>query len=317
MNTTPPAIDIRELTHRYGRRVALDGLTLQIEPGEMFAILGPNGCGKTTLFRLLSTSMRLQSGSVAVLGKTLPQQSDQVRRRIGVVFQSPSLDRKLTVGENLRFQAALYGIRGSALVRRQQELLDHLGLADRVREPAEKLSGGLRRRVELAKGMLHRPSLLLLDEPSTGLDPGARTDLWRYLKRLRDEHRVTVVLTTHLLDEAERADRIAIFNQGRLVALDAPEALKASVGGDSITIRGRDAATLCQQLADRFQLAAKVIDGHVRFEHPDGAQILARVMEAFSDRIQSITLGRPSLEDVFIDKTGHRFWSHGEDDAST
>ncbi|TVS17120.1 MAG: ABC transporter ATP-binding protein [Planctomycetaceae bacterium] len=317
MNTTPSAIDIRDLTHRYGLRVALADLTLQIEPGEMFAILGPNGCGKTTLFRLLSTLMRLQSGSVYVLGKQLPQQSDEVRRRIGVVFQSPSLDRKLTVGENLRFQAALYGIRGRALVQRQQELLDHLGLADRIHERTEHLSGGLRRRVELAKGMLHRPSLLLLDEPSTGLDPGARTDLWRYLEWLRDEHQVTVVLTTHLLDEAERADRIAIFSQGRLVALDHPEALKASIGGDSITIRGQDPATLRQAIADRFQVTAKVIDGHVRFEHPDGAQILARVMEAFSDRIQSITLGRPSLEDVFIDKTGHRFWSHGEDDAAT
>lgn len=317
MNTTPPAIDIRDLTHRYGRRVALADLTLQIEPGEMFAILGPNGCGKTTLFRVLSTLMRLQSGSVHVLGLELPQQADQIRRRIGVVFQSPSLDQKLTVAENLRFQAALYGIRGSALVQRQQELLDHLGLADRVHERAEHLSGGLRRRVELAKGMLHRPSLLLLDEPSTGLDPGARTDLWQYLQWLRDQHQVTVVLTTHLLDEAERADRIAIFSQGRLVALDRPEALKASVGGDSITIRGQDAGTLCQAIADRFQLAAKVVDGHVRFEHPEGAQILARVMEAFSDQIQSITLGRPSLEDVFIDKTGHRFWSHGEDDAAT
>jgi ABC-2 type transport system ATP-binding protein len=313
MNTTPPAIDVEELSHRYASRVALDRLTLRIEPGEMFAILGPNGGGKTTLFRVLSTLFPVQLGTARVMGLELPQESAAVRRRIGVVFQSPSLDRKLTVGENLRFQAALYGIRGDMLAQRQQELLDRLGLTDRIHERTESLSGGLRRRVELAKGMIHRPSLLLLDEPSTGLDPGARSDLWEYLARLRDEHQVTVVLTTHLLDEAERADRIAILNEGRLVALDHPEALKASVGGDSITIRCHDPEPLRQAIEEQFQVAAMVIDGQVRFEHPDGSRILARVMEAFADRIDAITLGKPSLEDVFIDKTGHRFWSRAED----
>jgi ABC-2 type transport system ATP-binding protein len=313
MNTTPAAIDVDELSHRYASRVALDRLTLRIEPGEMFAILGPNGGGKTTLFRVLSTLVPVQSGTARVMGLELPHESAAVRRRIGVVFQSPSLDRKLTVGENLRFQAALYGIRGDVLAQRQQELLDRLGLTDRIHERTESLSGGLRRRVELAKGMIHRPSLLLLDEPSTGLDPGARSDLWEYLARLRDEHQVTVVLTTHLLDEAERADRIAILNEGRLVALDHPEALKASVGGDLITIRCHDPEPLRQAIEEQFQVAAMVIGGQVRFEHPDGSRILARVMEVFADRIDAITLGKPSLEDVFIDKTGHRFWSRAED----
>ncbi|MCH5377216.1 MAG: ATP-binding cassette domain-containing protein, partial [Planctomycetes bacterium] len=237
MNANQDAIDVAELTYRYGNRIALDGLALQVRRGEIFALLGPNGGGKTTLFRVLSTLVAVQSGRVHVLGLELPQQAASVRRRIGVVFQAPSLDRKLTVSENIRFQAALYGIRGRVLAERQQELLDQLGIADRMRERTESLSGGLRRRVELAKGMIHRPELLLLDEPSTGLDPGARSDLWEYLQRLRDQHHVTIVLTTHLLDEAERADRIAILNHGSVVALDTPEALKASVGGDSITIR--------------------------------------------------------------------------------
>jgi ABC-2 type transport system ATP-binding protein len=314
MNTTTPAIEVRDLTHRYASRVALDGLTMQIARGEIFAVLGPNGGGKTTLFRLLSTMTRLQSGSARILGRELPRDSAAIRRRIGVVFQSPSLDRKLTVGENLWFQAALYGIRGDQLRRRQRELLDRLGLTDRVHDRTESLSGGLRRRVELAKGMLHQPELLLLDEPSTGLDPGARSDLWEYLVRLRDEHQVTVVLTTHLLDEAERADRIAILHEGRLVALDHPEALRASVGGDSITIRCQNPESLRQEIEALFQIAAMLIDGRVRFEHPDGPHAVARVMEAFGDRIDAITLGRPSLEDVFIDKTGHRFWSRAEDD---
>ncbi len=317
MSTTQAAIDVAELTHRYGSQTALDGLTLQVRQGEVFALLGPNGGGKTTLFRVLSTLVPVQAGRAQVLGLPLPAQAACVRRRIGVVFQAPSLDRKLTVAENIRFQAALYGIRGAVLAERQRELLDRLGLADRAGQRTESLSGGLRRRVELAKGMIHRPELLLLDEPSMGLDPGARSDLWEYLERLRDEYRVTVVLTTHLLEEAERADRIAILNHGRLVALDSPDALKASVGGDAIMIRCHEPEPLRQLIEDRFGVPAKLIDGQVRFEHPDGPRLLARVMEAFGDRIESITLGRPSLEDVFIDKTGHRFWSDATDDEQS
>jgi ABC-2 type transport system ATP-binding protein len=287
---------------------------MQIGQGQIFAIVGPNGSGKSTLFRLVATLLRIQAGSVRVLDRELPRESAEVRRRIGVVFQSPSLDRQLTVGENLWFQAALYGIRGRLFTDRQQELLERFGVADRIHERVENLSGGLRRRVELAKGMLHSPMLLLLDEPSTGLDPGARSDLWQYLVRLRDQQQVTVVLTTHLLDEADRADGIAILNRGRLVALDHPAALKASIGGDSITIRCQDPEWLCPAITDRFQVAARLIEGQVRFEHADGPKVLARVMEAFGDRIDSVQLGRPSLEDVFIDKTGHHFRSVVGDD---
>src|SRR6185312_11688278 len=243
------------------------------------------------------------------------RQTAAVRERIGVVFQAPSLDKKLTVAENLRHQGHLYGMSGGALRSRQEEMLARLGLADRRRELVETLSGGMRRRVELAKGMLHSPQLLLLDEPSTGLDPGARSDLWDYLRQVRERDGVTVVLTTHLLEEAEKADRLAILNAGSLVALDTPEALRASVGGDSLTIETDEPEPLAAAIHARFEYAAAVVDGSVRLERPDAPQLVARLLEAFPGRIHSITLGKPTLEDVFIARTGHRFWREREEAA--
>ncbi|HRX78962.1 MAG TPA: ATP-binding cassette domain-containing protein, partial [Pirellulaceae bacterium] len=198
---------------------------------------------------------------------------------------------------------------------RQQAMMEQLGIADRANELTETLSGGLRRRVELAKGMIHRPRLLLLDEPSTGLDPGARADLWRYLQRLRDDAGVTIVLTTHLLDEAERADRIAILDQGSIVALDKPDLLRASIGGDSITIETDDANTLAKAIHERFNINTSVVSGRVRFEQADAGTWVAKLVEAFPDRVHAITLAKPTLEDVFIRKTGHRFWQEREDVA--
>jgi ABC-2 type transport system ATP-binding protein len=188
-------------------------------------------------------------------------------------------------------------------------MLARMGLSDRRRDLVETLSGGLRRRVELAQGMLHRPQLLLLDEPSTALDPGARSDLWRYLQEERAEHGVTVVLTTHLLEEAERADRIGIMHRGELAAIDTPVNLQASVGGDAITIRGKEAAALADAIAEKFHIEPMVVEGAVRLELPHGHEWVARLVEAFPDRIDAITLGKPTLEDVFIHATGHQFWS--------
>jgi ABC-2 type transport system ATP-binding protein len=312
---TGSAIQIENLEHRYGARRALAGISLQIETGEIFVFLGPNGGGKTTLFRLLSTLIPVQEGDVRILGFDLRRQTQAIRERIGVVFQAPSLDKKLTVVENLMHQGHLYGLSGSALEARQNEMLARLGLADRRRDRVETLSGGLRRRVELAKGMLHRPRLLLLDEPSTGLDPGARSDLWDYLQQVRRDEGVTVVLTTHLLEEAEKADRIAILNEGSLVALDTPEALKATVGGDSITIQTAEPESLAEAISARFACAANVLEGAVRLEQPRGHEWIARLIEAFPGRIDAITLGKPTLEDVFIDRTGHRFWREREEVA--
>ncbi len=306
------AVRVESLSHHYGDRPALRNVNLTIEEGEIFVFLGPNGGGKTTLFRVLSTLVPAQTGRVEVMGGVLPAEARRVRAALGVAFQAPSLDKKLTVSENLRYQAALYGLAGAEARRREAEMLTQLGVSDRANELVETLSGGLRRRVELAKSMIHRPRLLLLDEPSTGLDPGARSDLWQYLHRLRDERNVTIVLTTHLLEEADRADRIAILNQGQLVALDSPEALRASVGGDSITIETDEPAALADDVRGRFAVAASVVDGAVRLELPEGHRWIARLMEAFPTRIAAIRLGKPTLEDVFIEKTGHRFW-RGED----
>ncbi len=311
--TQSAAIETHGVCHRYGDRVALGGLDIAIHTGEIFVFLGPNGGGKTTLFRLLSTLIPLQEGEARILGFDLRRESRAIQRRIGVVFQAPSLDKKLSVAENLTHQGHLYGLSGRTLDVRQNEMLARLGLSDRRRERVETLSGGLRRRVELAKGMLHWPRLLLLDEPSTGLDPGARSDLWDYLEHIRREEGVTVVLTTHLLEEAEKADRIAILNEGQLVALDSPEALKATVGGDSITIQSSDPEALAAGIRERFGCPASVVGGATRLEQPGGHEWIARLVEAFPGRIESIMLGRPTLEDVFIDRTGHRFWREKEE----
>ncbi len=303
------AIDIAHLSHRYGEHEAIRDLSVRIESGENFAILGPNGSGKTTLFRVLSTLIPIQQGEVHILGFNVRRQAAEVRRQLGVVFQSPSVDKKLTVTENLVHFGRLYGLGGRDLKMRTDEMLTRLGLAERKGDLVEKLSGGMRRRVELAKGMLHGPQLLLLDEPSTGLDPGARSDLWQYFAQIRAEQGVTVVLTTHLLEEAERADRIAIMHRGQVAALDAPATLRAAVGGDAITIRTSDPAKLAADLEQRFNVRPMVVDGSVRLELPEGHQWVTRLVDAFPDRVESITLGKPTLEDVFIHATGHRFWS--------
>ena len=286
---------------------ALDAVSFEINAGEIFGILGPNGGGKTTLFRLLSTLIPLQTGDVTLLGYDLRRDAFEIRRRIGVVFQAPSLDKKLTVAENIRYQAALYGLTGRELAGREAAALEQFGLADRAGELCERLSGGLRRRVELAKGLIHDPQLLLLDEPSTGLDPGARLDLWRCLEQVRRERGTTVVLTTHILEEAAKADRLAILHEGRLVALDTPAALQAVIGGDSITIRTADPGRLSGLIRERFNLVAVETDGGVRLEVECGHQWIARLVEAFPREIDEISLGKPTLEDVFIAKTGKRF----------
>jgi len=314
----PPsaAIEISQVAHCYGERQALDDVSLEVAASELFAFLGPNGGGKTTLFRLLSTLIPLQAGSIRTLGFDVAAQPHEVRRRIGVVFQAPSLDRKLTVAENLRHQGHLYGLSGKILAARVEEMLGRMRLEDRAGEVVERLSGGLRRRVELAKGMLHRPRILLLDEPSTGLDPGARSDLWAYLEQIRAEQGVTVALTTHLLDEADRADRLAILSAGSLVALDTPSALRATIGGETLSIETSDPGSLAAAIGSRFGLEANVVDETVRVEHPDAPRLVAQLMEAFGPEIQAVTVGRPTLEDVFIARTGHRFWQTPREEVS-
>lgn len=291
--SNPALVAVEALTHRYGQRVALDGVSFEVRRGEIFGLLGPNGGGKTTLFRILTTLIPPTEGRVRSVE----------RGRFGVVFQSPSLDKKLTVAENLRHHGHIYGLRGATLRQRMDELLARFGLADRRNELIEKLSGGLRRRVELAKGLLHRPELLLLDEPSTGLDPLARRELGDYLAELRARDGVTVLLTTHIMDEAERCDRLALLDRGKLVALDRPAALKEQVGGDVVSVTP---AKLHEVIERRFDVKATVVDDTVRIERPRGHEFIPQLVEAFPGEIESVSVGKPTLEDVFIHLTGHR-----------
>jgi len=310
--TTPPIVQVEELLHDYGSRRALTGVDFFVRPGEIFGLLGPNGGGKTTLFRILSTLLRPTAGRASILGFDVAQRPREVRAGIGVVFQSPALDRKLTVRENLETQGRLYGLAGRGLRQAADTMLSRLGLLDRASERAETLSGGLMRRVEIAKGLLHRPRLLLLDEPSTGLDPGARTDLWEQLRELRDREGVTVLLTTHLMEEAERCDRLAILSRGSLVACGAPRALKAEIGGDVLAITGADPERLRGEIERRFAAPAGLVDGVIRIERPRAHELVPAIVEAFPGQIESMTLGHPTLLDVFIRKTGHRFWGESK-----
>lgn len=307
------AISVRGLSHWYGKRPALEKLDFDVTGGEVFGLLGPNGGGKTTLFRILATLLPVQQGKIDLLGIDVAHEPARIRAAIGVTFQSPSLDRKLTVRENLWTQGYLYGLSGARLRARIETLLERLGLFDRAGDRVESLSGGLARRVEIAKGLLHDPRVLLLDEPSTGLDPGARLDLWRYLHQLRQEAGVTVLVTTHLMEEAERCDRLGILDVGRLAALGTPAELRSSIGGDCVTIQSASPVDLARRIAERFAVRARVVGGQVRVEAERGHDFISRLVEAFGEEISSVTLGKPTLEDVFVERTGHRFWEESED----
>jgi ABC-2 type transport system ATP-binding protein len=302
-----PAIEVADLSFSYGDRQALSAVEFTIAHGEIFGFLGPNGGGKSTLFRLLSTLVPIQSGDARILGCDLRGATQALRRKIGVVFQSPSLDGKLTVAENLAIHGNLYGMRGARLKERTHAMLARLDVSDRARDLAETLSGGLRRRVELAKALLHEPELLLLDEPSTGLDPAARREFFNLLSRLRESDGVTIVLTTHYMEEAERCDRIGVLDRGRLVAIAPPGELKQRVGGDVMVISAAAPEALAQKIAQRLQVRAALVDGTLRIERPRGHELVARLVDEFGGEIESITFGRPTLEDVFVHLTGHRF----------
>jgi len=310
------AIHVERLRHTYGDRVALNDITFSVRRGEIFGLLGPNGGGKTTLFKILSTLLQPTGGSASIFGDRLPGASDAVRRHLGVVFQHPSLDDKLSVAENLWCHGNLYGMRGAALQQRADVVLRRLGLVERAHDRVETLSGGLQRRTELAKALLHQPRLLLLDEPSTGLDPGARRDFTQYLRQLRDQDGVTIVLTTHYMEEAERCDRVAILHQGTLVGVGSPAELKQRVGGDVVVMQAADTAALQRKIRERFGCDPTVVDGTLRVERARGHEFVRDVVEAFPSDVTLVTYGKPTLEDVFIHLTGHRFWAGDADQES-
>ena len=328
------------------RALALDDVSLRVEAGEIFGILGPNGSGKTTLFRILATVLapntqappapgapgapgdahnppseirntKSSSPRLDIFGHSVLASPAAVRQQLGVVFQNPSLDGKLTARENMIHQGHLYGLSGRALDQRVDELLAYFNLADRAKEFVERFSGGMRRRVELAKSLLHQPRLLLLDEPSTGLDPGARRDLWRQLQQLRSSRGQTVALTTHLMEEADGCDRLAIMAAGRLVAVDTPANLKARIGGDIVSLVPRRGDETVENLRAAIEArfgpwdsgaAPKLAGGRIHLEKRNGAAFIAALTDAFPGRFDSITVGQPTLEDVFLHLTGHTMW---------
>jgi ABC-2 type transport system ATP-binding protein len=304
------AISANHLVKSFGERRALDGISLEVRRGELFCLLGPNGGGKSTLFRVLATLLLPDSGTATIAGHDVVTAAAEVRARLGVVFQSPSLDGKLTMLENLRCGGAIYGLRGAELEARITEATKALNLTDRLHDLVETLSGGLQRRAEIAKCLLIRPEVLLLDEPSTGLDPGARLDLWAALEKLRSEHGVTALCTTHLMEEAARADRVGIVSAGKLVALGTPEELTAAIGGDVISLgisKETGADQLATTIAAKTGIPASVVEGEVRIEHAEAYTFAAKLAGEFPKEITSLRIARPTLEDVFIARTGRLF----------
>jgi ABC-2 type transport system ATP-binding protein len=309
-------IELVGLSHNYGDRLALDNLSFAVQPAEIFGLLGPNGSGKTSLFRILSTLMVPTGGVARVGGFDVAKEPNRARQQTGIVFQARSLDLKLTVAENLLHQGRLYGLRGSALKTRSDEVLRRVGLSDRSKDFVETLSGGMQRRVELAKGLIHSPAVLLLDEPSTGLDPGARRDMWQYLRTLRDQEGVSILVTTHLMEEAEHCDRLAILSAGKLMALGSPAQLKSAIGGDVVlleTTSEEKARSLADRMGTRFGVEPTVLGSTVRLERPEGHRLVTEIIEAYPGEVEGISVARPSLEDVFIQRTGHRFWADSSD----
>ena len=285
--------------------MALSDVSFEVEPAEWFALLGPNGGGKTTLFRIVSTLMRATSGSVQVFGIDVAERPHEVRGRLGVVFQAPAVDRRLTVEENLRCHGRLYGLHGSELAARARFALAAVGLADRSGDIVDTLSGGLQRRAELAKAMMTRPELLILDEPTTGLDPAARREVRDHLAELRAQG-MTIMMTTHLMDEATACDRVAIVHRGVIVALGTPAQLVDAVGGDVIAIAARAPEALAPAISKRFGIKVDMVDGRLRIEKRRGHEFVPALVEAFPGEIDAITFGRPTLEDAFIHFTGER-----------
>ncbi|MGN6726576.1 MAG: ABC transporter ATP-binding protein, partial [Tepidisphaeraceae bacterium] len=304
--TNSPALSIRQVAHHYGDRHALNGISFDVARGEIFGLLGPNGSGKSTLFKLLSTLMPLQTGQVTIDGLDLATRAPAIRQAVGVVFQHPALDKQLTVEENLRFHGKLFGLSIRDIKRRTAELLARFNLADRAHELVASLSGGMRRKVELAKAILATPKLLLLDEPSTGLDVAARIELWQLLRELRQAGDLTILLTTHLMDEADRCDHLAIIDQGNLLVVDTPDALKDALGGDVITFVGRDLPQLQSVIQQKLGIVPQLIEDRLRIERPQAHLFVPQLIEAAPGLIDSISVGRPTLDDVFVHRTGRR-----------
>ena len=300
----PAAVEVAGLEKRYGEVEAVRGVDFRVEPGETFGFLGPNGAGKSTTINILCTLARPTKGAARVAGYDVRTERDAVRRSIGLVFQDPTLDLDLTAEQNLRFHGELYGVPRAQLDRRIDDLLGLVGLSERRGSVVETFSGGMKRRLEIARGLLHSPRVLFLDEPTIGLDPQSRASVWEYVRALKDREDITVFLTTHYMDEAENCDHIAIMNAGRIVALDTPEALKAAVGKDRVQITTADDEAAIAALRATFGIEAGMHSGEVTFAVPGGERFVPRLFAELGVPIRSVSVSSPSLDDVFLSHTG-------------
>ena len=300
----PDAVRVRGLVKRFGDIEAVRGIDLDIPSGEVFGFLGPNGAGKSTTISMLCTLLTPTEGSALVAGYDVVRERDQVRRNIGLVFQDTTLDTYMTAERNLRLHAELYGVSRDVVDARIAKVLDMVGLWDRRATKVGQYSGGMKRRLEIARGLLHSPRVLFLDEPTVGLDPQTRASIWSYIGELRKAEDITIFMTTHYMDEAEYCDRIAIIDHGRLIALDTPAELKAKVGDDRVQISTDDDAAAIDALERVFGLKAAMSDGAVTFRVPQGEQFVPRLFAEFPLRIRSVNIARPSLDDVFMSFTG-------------
>ena len=298
------AIEVSDLIKKYGDVEAVRGIGFEVAAGETFGFLGPNGAGKSTTISILCTLVRPTSGQAMVAGHDVVGERDTVRRNIGLVFQDTTLDTYLTAEQNLRFHADLYGVPKAAVAPRMRQVLEMVGLWDRRESLVRTYSGGMQRRLEIARGLLHAPHVLFLDEPTVGLDPQTRSSIWEYINELKQREDITIFLTTHYMDEAEHCDRIAIIDQGQIVAIDTPEALKASVGKDRVQISTADDQAAIAELAERFGIEAAIHEGLVTFSVESGEQFVPQLFARLDVPIRSVSVARPSLDDVFMSYTG-------------
>src|SRR5215218_5976321 len=297
-------IEVQDLRKAFGDVEAVRGVSFSVAAGEVFGFLGPNGAGKTTTINMLCTLAKPSSGSATVAGHDVARERDDVRRHIGLVFQDPTLDGHLTAEQNLRLHAELYGVPSELVAPRMRQVLEMVGLYDRRDGEVKTFSGGMRRRLEIARGLMHSPRVLFLDEPTIGLDPQTRSSIWRYIRELQEAEEITIFMTTHYMDEAEFCDRIAIMDRGELVVLDTPEALKAGVGADRVVLGTADDDAALAALRDGLGIEASVAEGAVTFHVENGGAFVPRLFAELSVAITSVAVSRPTLDDVFMRYTG-------------
>jgi ABC-2 type transport system ATP-binding protein len=311
-----PVIEVEGLRKRFGDFEAVRGVSFDVEAGEVFGFLGPNGAGKTTTINMLCTLAKPTGGSARVAGHDIVRERDDVRRHIGLVFQDTTLDGYLTATQNLQLHAELYGVDSALVPKRMEQMLKMVGLWDRRDTSVMTFSGGMRRRLEIARGLMHSPRVLFLDEPTIGLDPQTRSSIWSYIRTLREREEITIFMTTHYMDEAEYCDRIAIMDQGQIVVLDSPEALKEQVGADRVRIETEDNDATIAALLERFDIEAQVSEGAVSFAVPGGEEFVPRLFSELGLPIRSVSVSRPTLDDVFMSHTGSTIRDAEEDPAN-